>query len=334
MTTVSRDNSENKAPHIPVLIRQVLETMPCEDGKTVVDGTFGAGGYSRAMLEAGAGQVIGIDRDPSVRRFADALATDFPERFRLLQGRFGEMQSLLAAEGIEQVDGIVLDLGVSSMQLDQAERGFSFRFDGPLDMRMGPDAPTAASVVNELDEAALADIFYQLGEERRARQVARAIVQARAEAPIETTERLADIVRSVVRKAADKIDPATRSFMALRLYVNDELGEVQRAMRAAEALLRPGGVLAIVSFHSLEDRLVKLFLRDRSTPPPSRTQGGSRHLPAPAPTGETVRQPTFRLANRQGMVADEAETRMNPRARSARLRSAIRTEAPAWEDAA
>ncbi|MBV6631874.1 MAG: 16S rRNA (cytosine(1402)-N(4))-methyltransferase RsmH [Alphaproteobacteria bacterium] len=335
------------APHLPVLLNQVLAAMPNSQEAVAVDGTFGAGGYSRAMLEAGLGQLYGVDRDPSVGEFAALMSKDFGPRFKLLQGPFSDMEDLLAEQGVSAVDGIVLDLGVSSMQLDQPERGFSFRFDGPLDMRMADTGETAADVVNQAEETELADIIYQLGEERRARQVARAIVHARAEAPIETTLQLAEIVRAVVKPGkGQKIDPATRTFMALRLHVNDELGEVQRGLRAAERLLKEGGVLAVVTFHSLEDRIVKLFMRDRSTPP----DRGSRHLPAtptPSPQGHsqemTTRQPSFRLPGRQdnpllggrnGATADEDELARNPRSRSARLRVAFRTDAPAWESAA
>ena len=333
------------APHIPVLLDAVLSVMPCAADKVVVDGTFGAGGYSRAMLAAGVGKLYGIDRDPSVQTFAAPLAEQYKDRFTLLQGPFSDMESLLAAEQVEKVDGIVLDLGVSSMQLDQPERGFSFRFDGPLDMRMGDTGPTAADIVNDLEETELANIIYNLGEERRSRQVASAIVRARAEKRIETTFELAEIIRPVVRKgasrkAAEKIDPATRTFMALRLYVNDELGEVERALSAAEKILQPNGVLAVVSFHSLEDRLVKQFFRNRSTPQGS----GSRHLPAPIAhppmgtpplkgQGDVNFLQTFQfdkdLCGSRGITANDAELEHNPRARSARLRAAIRTDAPA-----
>ena len=338
-------DAPNTAPHISVLLDDVLRVLPDHRGAVIVDGTFGAGGYTKALLASGHRQVIAIDRDPTVAAFATPLAEQYPDRFTFISGTFGDMANLLNARAITAVDGIVLDLGVSSMQLDQPMRGFSFRYDGPLDMRMGEAGQTAADVVNTLDEGALADIIYQLGEERRSRQVAAAIVRARADKPIATTLELAEIVRPVVRKgssrkAAEKIDPATRTFMALRLYVNDELGEVQRALQAAEHLLKPGGVLAVVSFHSLEDRIVKLFLRDRATTPGAT----SRHLPALPPQspkdgrGDAAFQPTFRfdkaLGGSGGITPSEAEQKANARARSSRLRAAIRTDAPAREVAA
>jgi 16S rRNA (cytosine1402-N4)-methyltransferase len=317
--------------HRPVLLKEVLEALAPRDGAIYVDGTFGAGGYSRAILDAADCTVWGIDRDKAAVARGRALAEDFAGRLRMIEGCFGEMADLLA-ELSGAVDGVALDLGVSSMQLDEAERGFSFRADGPLDMRMeGPDAagrPSAAEVVNSLPEAELADIIYEYGEERRARQVARAIVAARAEKPIARTFELAELVRGVVKPArtqksgAKAIDPATRTFQALRIYVNDELGELRRGLEAAEALLGPGGRLAVVSFHSLEDRIVKQFLRERS----GGDAGGSRHAP---PTRETDRAATFTLLFRGTRRPAEDECRANPRARSAQLRAAERTAAPA-----
>lgn len=311
-------------PHIPVLLNEVVEQLSPRDGGIYVDGTFGAGGYTRALLSAANCTVWGIDRDPAAIERSRALAAAFPGRLEMIEGCFGDMAGLLAARGITAVDGVALDIGVSSPQIDEPERGFSFRFDGPLDMRMGRHGPTAADVVNSTDESELADIIFQLGEERMARRVARAIVAARKLGPIERTGRLAEIVRSVVPKGkGDAIDPATRTFQALRIHVNDELGELRRGLAAAESLLKPGGRLAVVSFHSLEDREVKAFLKDRSSPPPS----PSRHTPA-APVA--ARPPSFRLLSRKPVSASEAEARSNPRARSARLRAAERTAAPAF----
>ncbi len=310
--------------HIPVLVDQVVLALAPKSGHILVDGTFGLGGYSRALLEAAPCRVVGIDRDPSAVAAGRSLAAAYPDRLTLLEGRFGEMERLLRAAGIDGVDGVALDLGVSSPQLDDPARGFSFRFDGPLDMRMGKDGPSAASLVNSLGEAELADIIWRYGEERLSRRVARAIVAARQEAPIERTAALARIVRSVVPASRDGIDPATRTFQALRIHTNDELGELMSGLAAAERLLKAGGRLAIVSFHSLEDRAIKLFLRERSGEAPA----GSRHLPEPA----TRRAPSFQLTQRRPIAADAAETHRNPRARSAKLRVAERTTAPAWPD--
>ncbi|MCG5242191.1 16S rRNA (cytosine(1402)-N(4))-methyltransferase RsmH [Azospirillum doebereinerae] len=312
------------SPHIPVLLHEVVESLAPRDGGVYVDGTFGAGGYSRALLESADCRVWGIDRDPAAIERGQALAQRFPGRLEVIEGCFGDMAQLLGERGVAGVDGIALDVGVSSPQIDEPERGFSFRFDGPLDMRMGRDGPTAADVVNHADESELADILYHLGEERRAYQVARAIVAARQTAPILRTKQLADVVRAVVPKGkGDAIDPATRSFQALRIHVNDELGELRRGLAAAESLLAPGGRLAVVSFHSLEDREVKTFLKERSSPPPS----PSRHTPS-APAAALA--PSFRLLSRKPQAASEAEARHNPRARSARLRAAERTEAPGF----
>lgn len=298
--------------HLPVMLEEVLEALAPRDGGIYIDGTFGRGGYTRAILEAADCRVVGIDRDPEAIAAGRPLEMEFSGRLRLVEGRFGEMDRLC---GETSVDGIALDLGVSSPQLDEAARGFSFRLDGPLDMRMGGDGPTAADVVNEASEALLSDIIWRLGEERRARQVARAIVAARREQPITRTLQLAEIVRSVVRVSADGLDPATRTFQALRLYVNDELGELERGLVAAKDLLAPGGRLAVVSFHSLEDRIVKQFLREHSGTAPR----ASRHAPPQAGV-----EPSFQLLFRQARKPSEEECRLNPRARSARLRAAVR----------
>ncbi len=310
------------APHIPVLLAEVLTALAPRDGGAYVDGTFGAGGYARGILEAADCRVWGIDRDPEAVARGRELAKGYDGRLNVLAGRFGDMEGLLAAEGVRAADGVALDLGVSSMQIDAAGRGFSFQQDGPLDMRMERTGPTAADAVNTLPERALADIIFRYGEERRARRVARAVVAARAEEPITTTGRLAAVVRAVVPASGDGIDPATRTFQALRIHVNDELGELHRGLEAAERLLRPGGRLAVVSFHSLEDRAVKDFLKRRAGGAPR----PSRHMPA-APPGPP---PSFRLLHAKALRPRAAEVSANPRARSARLRAAERTDAPAW----
>ncbi|GAB4354610.1 MAG: 16S rRNA (cytosine(1402)-N(4))-methyltransferase RsmH [Kiloniellaceae bacterium] len=322
--------------HRPVLLKEVLEALAPRDGAIYVDGTFGAGGYSRAILDAADCTVWGIDRDKAAVARGRKLAEDYAGRLHMVEGCFGDMVSLLAGKLSAPLAGIALDLGVSSMQLDEAERGFSFRADGPLDMRMeGPAAEgrrSAAEVVNALPEAELADIIYTYGEERRARQVARAIVAARAEKPFTRTGELAELVRGVVKgpKGPKAIDPATRTFQALRIYVNDELGELQRGLEAAEALLGPGGRLAVVSFHSLEDRIVKQFLRERS----GQQAAGSRHAPPVAAAAGGAAAATFTLLFRGTRRPGEAECRDNPRARSAQLRAAERTAAPAWREVA
>ena len=317
MMAAQNDQNTQAAGHIPVMLDEVLDALAPRAGAVYLDGTFGRGGYARAILKAADCRLVAMDRDPQAIAAGRALEREFADRLRLVEGRFGEMDRL---SGEAAVDGVALDLGVSSPQLDEAERGFSFRTDGPLDMRMGAEGPTAADVVNEAPEAELADIIWRLGEERRARQVARAIVRARQEAPITRTLQLAEIVRSVVKPSADGIDPATRTFQALRLHVNDELGELERGLAAAERLLAPGGRLAVVSFHSLEDRIVKQFLRERSSAAPR----GSRHAPL-----QQLAEPSFELLSRQARRPGEEESRANPRARSARLRAAVRTAAPA-----
>jgi 16S rRNA (cytosine1402-N4)-methyltransferase len=310
--------------HIPVLLAETLAALAPRDGALYLDGTFGGGGYSRALLEAARCNVVAIDRDPAAVRGGDALARLFPGRLTLVEGRFGEMERLLSPLGIAALNGVALDLGVSSTQLDEPGRGFSFRADGPLDMRMAAHGPSAADLVNTLPEAALAELIREFGEERHARRVARAIVRARAVAPITRTAQLAELVRKAV-PAAGPIDAATRTFQALRIAVNDELDELDSGLAAAERLLVAGGRLAVVAFHSLEDRRVKDFLRARS----AAASRGSRHLPAARST-----PPSFRLLSRKPVTPGGAETARNPRARSARLRAAERTEAPPWEQAA
>ena len=315
----SRAVAGGPAPHIPVLGRPALDLLNIRDGGIYIDATFGAGGYSRAMLAAAACTVVAIDRDPQAIALGQPLVSSAGGRLTLVGDRFSNLDDVARAKGFETVDGVVLDVGVSSMQLDQPERGFSFRQDGPLDMRMSGQGASAADVVKVADERDLANIIYLLGEERHSRAVARAIVKARAEAPIATTAALADIVASVVRARPGDIHPATRTFQALRIYVNDELGELTAALAAAERILKAAGRLVVVSFHSLEDRIVKSFLTARSS-----TGGGSRHAP------EVKRPaPSFRLLMKRPLVADEDEVARNPRARSAKLRAAERTAAPA-----
>ncbi len=314
--------------HIPVMRDEVISVLSPADGETYLDGTFGLGGYTRAILDAANCAVWACDRDPDAIARGQSLVREYDGRLTLLQGRFGDLPRLLEQAGAPALDGVVFDLGVSSPQLDDAARGFSFRSDGPLDMRMAQDGPTAADIVNTFEEQELADLIRQLGEERFARRVARAIVAARKTEPFTRTLQLAEIVRGVVPRSKDGIDSATRTFMALRIHVNDELGELDRGMAAAEQLLRPGGRLIVVSFHSLEDRRIKNFLRERSGDAPR----ASRHAPEPV----SAHAPSFALLHRRGLTPGDAEKRSNSRARSARLRAAERTAAPAWplEDAA
>ena len=305
----------------------MLALIAPRDGGVYVDGTFGGGGYSRALLEAALCRVYAIDRDAAALGTGGALATRYPGRLVLLHGRFADMVALLMSHDVTAVDGIALDLGLSSLQLDDRTRGFSFRLDGPLDMRMDRDdaAPTAADLVNTGSEEELAAIIATFGEERRARAVARTIVAARADIPITRTGQLAAIVRAVAaRRPGGGIDPATRTFQALRIQVNDEIGEIERGLRQAERLLRPGGRVSVVSFHSLEDRPVKRFFRERS----GRAQP-NRHQPDRAMKSP---DPTFRLITRGAHKPDDAEVAANPRARSARLRAAERTGAPPWRE--
>lgn len=309
--------------HTPVMLKEMLTAVKPADGEIYVDGTFGAGGYSRALLEAARCTVYAIDRDPNVAALARQLAQSFPGRFFWLLGNFGDMIELLQAHGVKSVDAVVLDIGVSSMQIDDAGRGFSFKGQGPLDMRMSGAGLSAADIVNTTDEEELADILYHYGEERHSRRIARAIVKARTLKPITRTQELAEIIRNVMK--GGKIDPATRSFQALRIKVNDELGELERALAASERLLAPGGRLVIVTFHSLEDRIVKQFLQSRS----GETGGGSRHLPHSGETRDMAAGglPTFFLAQKKPFIPSDEEARINPRARSAKLRCAIRRAA-------
>ena len=319
-------NTSASAAHVPVMLRQVLEALDPHAGGVFVDGTFGAGGYSRGLLESCGCRVIGIDRDPDALAAGAPMVKEFSGRLTLLEGRFGQMADLVQAQAIDSVDGVVLDVGVSSMQLDRPERGFSFAKDGPLDMRMGQgreeNTPSAADVVNSAEEGHLANIIFRLGEERQSRRIARAIVRARDDAPIESTRQLASVVERATGGGRARIHPATRTFQALRIYVNRELQELEDGLAGAEQLLKPGGRLAVVSFHSLEDRIVKSFFRDRS----GVAQRPSRHMPDPGISGPA---PTFRMIKRGAAAPDPDETERNPRARSAKLRFAVRTEAAA-----
>jgi 16S rRNA (cytosine1402-N4)-methyltransferase len=311
--------------HIPVLLPEVLAALAPQPGERFIDGTFGAGGYTSALLEVAENtQILAIDRDPRAIAAGQELVRASTGRLRLLEGTFGTLDSIAETAGFAPVDGVVLDIGVSSMQIDEAERGFSFQKDGPLDMRMSGSGPTAADVVNDEEDARLADIFFHLGEERRSRAVARTIARQRVEKPFTRTSELAELAERVLgREKIAGRHAATRIFQALRIYVNDELGELVQGLTAAERVLKPGGRLAVVTFHSLEDALVKDFLRARS----EAVRQGSRHLP---PAESPDRPPSFSVSMRRPTAASEAETAANPRARSAKLRSAVRTEAPPW----
>lgn len=312
------------APHTSVLLDEVVEAVEPAPGQVVVDATFGAGGYSKAFLDKGCA-VIAFDRDPTARRFAAPL--EATGRFRLVGRRFSELEDGLAEAGRADCDAIAFDLGVSSMQLDEADRGFSFMRDGPLDMRMGSDGMTAADLVNTADTAELARIFFLYGEERKSRHIANVLVRRRDEQPFTRTLDLADTVEKALggRRGAPT-HPATRVFQALRIAVNEELAEIEAGLEAAERVLKPGGRLAVVTFHSLEDRIVKGFFAERA----GRLPSGSRHLP---PT-EKGPAPSFDLLFKNARAASDAETAANPRARSAKLRAGVRTDAPAWRRAA
>ncbi len=304
--------------HVPVLLEEVVAGLAPTQSETIVDGTFGAGGYARALLGAGAGRVIGFDRDPDAIANGTSLVPD--PNLTLIEERFSQMEQVLAARDLLPVDGVTLDIGVSSMQLDQAARGFAFSNDGPLDMRMSQSGQTAAEFLNEADEAEIARVIKEYGEEPRARKVAQAIVGAR---PLTRTAELAAVVRKALgHHAGMKSDPATRTFQAIRIHLNAELDELEAGLRAAERSLRAGGRLAVVTFHSLEDRIVKRFLRERS----GNTPAGSRHRPLAA----SGPKPSFTSVAKPQSPSDR-ELARNPRARSARLRTAVRTDAPAWD---
>lgn len=314
----------SSAPHIPVLGPEAIALLAPREGGVYVDATFGAGGYSRAILEMPGTRLIAIDRDRSAIAGGAELVERSAGRLTLVEDRFSNLAEVCDAQGVAAIDGVVMDVGVSSMQLDQAGRGFSFRLDGPLDMRMAQSGPTAADVVASASEGDLADIIYLFGEERQSRRIARAIVADRQETPFTTTRALADLVGRVVRSKPGEIHPATRTFQALRIFVNEELDELHAALVAAEQMLKPGGRLAVVSFHSLEDRIVKNFLNERG-----KRGGGSRHLPE---VDQAL--PSFEILTKRPIVADDEEVADNPRARSAKLRAAARTDAPAQSETA
>ena len=312
-------------PHISVMLDQVLAALAPKDGETYVDATFGHGGYTKAFLDAADCNVIAIDRDPSAIERAEELKQEYGDRFTFKRGAFSEAERLVTECDLERIDGFIMDIGVSSMQIDQAERGFSFRHDGPLDMRMDyeGDGETAADIVNGYDEGDLAQIIKTYGEERHARKIARLITKRRGETPFITTKDLASLIEEhTPMRMRDKIHPATRTFQALRIHVNDELGELKRALHAAERILTPEGRLIVVSFHSLEDSIVKRFMRERSQATPT----GSRHLPqSPSET-----KPSLTLPQKKAYFPTEEESETNPRARSARMRVALRTDAPVY----
>jgi 16S rRNA (cytosine1402-N4)-methyltransferase len=309
------------SPHVPVLLDEVVHALSPAPGETHVDGTFGAGGYSKAILDKGAARVFAFDRDPDAIRYGEDMAAACGGRLTLVPDRFSRMRQALALRGVAAVDGVTLDIGVSSMQLDQAARGFSFQGDGPLDMRMSKEGASAADFLNSADADEIAEILFHYGEEPKSRRIARAIVAAR---PIERTGQLAEIVRKAAgHHKGMKKDPATRTFQALRIHVNEELAELEGGLEAAEQVLNAGGRLAVVTFHSLEDRIVKRFLKARSGSLPS----GSRHLPAADEAGAPA--PNFEAVGK-AVRAGAAELKANPRARSATLRAARRTAAPAW----
>lgn len=306
-----------KTPHIPVLLNEVVESIAPKGGGVYVDGTFGAGGYTRAVLDAADCTVYAIDRDPDAIREGQKLVDAYKGRLHLLHGTFGEMAELVRGEGVDFVDGVMLDIGVSSMQIDRAERGFSFQKDGALDMRMSQNGLSAADVLNTFGEREIADIIYKYGEERFSRRIAAAVVEQRKTAPFKTTLEFADLIRRTVPHKREDIDPATRSFQALRIYVNDELGQLESGLSAAHDLLKAGGRMAIVSFHSLEDRIVKTFMQEKS----GKTANPSRYMPVVEKQAATLKTIT-----KKPILTTESETKFNPRARSARLRVAEKTE--------
>ena len=339
-----RSTDTQRDRHIPVLLSEVVESLAAADSQLIIDGTFGAGGYTRAILASANCRVLAFDRDLTAVRAADAMLAECPARLNIVNQPFSRMEAFARAAETEGgadlesgpfVDGVVLDIGVSSMQLDQAERGFSFQTDGPLDMRMSVavdpltgdavDAgESAADFVNTASEEAIANVIYTFGEEHKSRSIARAIVRARTEKPFTRTLELADVVLRVFHgRKIDGRHPATRTFQALRIYVNDELGELATALHAAERILKPGGRLVVVTFHSLEDRIVKKFFSSRS----GKESRGSRHLPEQLIKSE---QPSFQIFNARPLTPSKGECEVNPRARSARLRAAIRTDAEPW----
>lgn len=308
--------------HVPVMLSEVLDYMQIRDGGIYVDATFGHGGYTRAILDTADCMVYALDRDPEAEERASDMMAEYDGRLRFIRGNFGDLELLLNRIGVEHVDGVCFDLGVASSQLDDSGRGFSFRHDGPLNMRMDGGRPNAADIIAAMDAEQLADIIENYGEEKMAARVARAIVEARKITPITTTSQLADVVRRVVPRSRDGLDPATRTFQALRIYVNDEMGELERGLIQAEKLLSVGGRLVTVAYHSLEDRMVKEFLKTRA----GKTPNSSRHMPAVTP----LHKPSFNLITRKSVAPSNEETITNPRASSAKLRAAERTSATVW----
>ena len=316
-------NSSRRLGHVPVLLAQVKAGLALQDNSLFVDGTFGRGGYSQALLQDAQCQVMALDRDPGARSSAQELKSRYGDRFTFLTGCFGDLDQILFGQGVHCVDGgVVLDLGVSSPQIDDVTRGFSFRSDGPLDMRMGLCGEDAADFINKATEKQLSEVIYNYGEERRARAVAREIIRERNVRAITRTSQLANIARKVVKKSIDGLDPATRTFQAIRIHINNELDELRRGLAAAERALVAGGRLVVVSFHSLEDRLVKAFLSERS----GRGSRSNRHLPAL----DRQAPPSFSLINSRVIKPTAKEREENPRSSSARLRAAVRTTAPVW----
>jgi 16S rRNA (cytosine1402-N4)-methyltransferase len=324
MSPVSETAAQSQSGHVPVLLHEVLAALQPADNETHVDLTFGAGGYTTAILNAAKCRVIAFDRDPDAIREGQPLLRQSSDRLTLIEADFGSFNAELESRNVSNVDGVVMDIGVSSMQLDQAVRGFSFLRDGPLDMRMAQSGPSAADIVAKSSADKLADIIYVFGEEHKSRAIARAILKAREEAPITTTRQLVAAVERATgpHRPHLRTHPATKTFQALRIYINDELGQLVDALIAAEQVLKPGGRLVIVTFHSLEDRIAKQFLAERSGNLP----GASRYAPGPA----SVTPPSFQLSHKGHIAASEAEIALNPRSRSAKLRLGIRTDAPAW----
>lgn len=304
--------------HVPVLLNEVLQCLDPQEGETYVDGTFGGGGYSGAILEAAACNLIAIDQDPDAITRGGSFKEKYAGRFDLIQGRFGDLASILKTVKVETVNGIVLDLGVSSFQLDEAERGFSFREEGPLDMRMGKSGPTAADILNTYDEKKIADILYNYGEEKKSFQIARHIVRERAKEPFKTTSQFVNVIQRVIPHKKGQIHPATRSFQALRIYINGELEDLEKVLAASINVLAPGGRLVVVSFHSLEDRIVKTFLKQKSATSSSDNRYSPRLM-------QQTLCPYFKLPFKKPLLPSAAETTQNPRARSARLRLGLRT---------
>ncbi len=309
--------------HKPVMLAEMLEYLSPKDGETYIDGTFGRGGYSGEILKTAKCKVYAIDRDPDVKIFADELARESGGRIHLLLGQFSHMSEIMESVGVASVNGVVLDIGVSSMQLESAARGFSFMHDGPLDMRMGKTGKTAADLINSAEETELANIIYNYGGEKMSRHIARAITEARSKTKIKRTGELAEIVRSAVRRHHDKIDPATRTFQAIRIWVNDELNELAQGLLAAERLLAPGGRLVVITFHSLEDKIVKDFLNIRA----GKEESFSRYQPVPQ---KNVKPASFTILTKKSVKPSKHELQENIRARSAKLRAAERTSASAW----